>query len=169
MARKKIKAKNRREPTPAWLVEYLISGKEPGIKEPGCLECFQIRGDKIRGGDQVQDVWKKERAGIFKHCKLNTPGQRPWAWWEFDAPEPRLKISGGGLPSHEKYPSVLPCFFMGVSRYFNDIDENDPPIYESEAAYLKRHNLLSKSEELLLSDADFKPVSILEIREKQAE
>jgi len=163
MARKKIRPKNRKQPTPEWLINYLTSGKKPTMYEEGAVECWQLCG----GGDQLQEAWQKACSGILKHCKQNTPGRRPWPWWLFDAPGPRLKISGNGLPSHEKYPSVLLSYFMGVPRYIDDFEKNDQ--YESEPAFLKRHGLLSKSEELLLSEADFMSVSILEIREKQAE
>jgi hypothetical protein len=43
--------------------------------------------------------------------------------------------------------------FRGVA-----IDPRDPPRYESEAAYLKRHGLLSAEERARLTPADFAPV-----------
>ena len=42
------------------------------------------------------------------------------------------------------------------------LDVNDPPQYEAEATYLKRHSLLLKSEEKRLRKADFEPVSVLD-------
>ncbi len=46
--------------------------------------------------------------------------------------------------------------FKGVA-----IDPNDPPTFEAEATYLKRHKLLSKSEEKRLKPADFEPEAVL--------
>jgi hypothetical protein len=45
--------------------------------------------------------------------------------------------------------------FTGVA-----IDEDDPPLYESEAAYLDRHGLFLTGEEKRLKTADFEPVTM---------
>ena len=44
------------------------------------------------------------------------------------------------------------CGFSGVA-----IDPDDPPQYESQAAYLERHGLLSAEERARLTAADFEP------------
>jgi len=46
---------------------------------------------------------------------------------------------------------------------YDALDPADPPMFESEAAYLKRHGLLSKGERARLKAEDFAPVSLLEI------
>jgi len=43
---------------------------------------------------------------------------------------------------------------------FKEIDPKDPPHFESEASYLKRHNLFLLGEEKRLTAADFEPVKI---------
>lgn len=43
------------------------------------------------------------------------------------------------------------------------LDENDPPIFESQATYLDRHGLLTDSERKRLKPEDFEPESVLEI------
>ena len=108
----------------------------------------------------LRSAWRKERAGILELFEQDKPGHRPWAWWFFDAPSPRLKIGGQGVPVWEKYPAVKPCYFMGIPEYFEDNDESDPLLYESESAYLKRHGLLSSEEEKMLTSADFEPIFI---------
>jgi hypothetical protein len=45
-----------------------------------------------------------------------------------------------------------PSNFSGVA-----IDPNDPPTFESQAAYLKRHGLLLAGEERRLKKADWEP------------
>jgi len=57
-------------------------------------------------------------------------------------------------------------YFKGtpvISKIFDIYDINDPAYFESEPAYLRRHGLLSKSEESQLSEAAFQPVSFLDI------
>jgi hypothetical protein len=46
---------------------------------------------------------------------------------------------------------------------YHAIDPDDPPVFESEAAYLKRHGLFRASEERRLKAADFAPVSVLDV------
>ena len=82
-------------------------------------------------------------------------------------PEPRQRIGGIGTPSYEVL-NVAPSFFKGVSNSFIDendikhadsfkrknvfpIDANDPPTFESEAAYLQRHDLLTPQEKKYLA------------------
>jgi len=48
--------------------------------------------------------------------------------------------------------------FLGLAP-----SETDPPMYESEAAYLRRHGLLMPGEEQQITDVDFEPVSYDEI------
>ena len=83
-------------------------------------------------------------------------------------PEPRQRIGGIGTPSYEVL-RLCPSFFKGVSRswitevdikHHTDsfkgknvfpIDRNDPPTFESEAAYLQRHDLLTPQEKKYLA------------------
>jgi hypothetical protein len=99
---------------------------------------------------------------LTEHIK-DTPGTRPALWWRFDAPrqpvgtfpgcyydgeltEPRKRTGGTGTPTHEVWCTV-PVFSYGISDVWLGIDENDPPTFESQAAYLKRHGLLLAGEE----------------------
>jgi hypothetical protein len=50
--------------------------------------------------------------------------------------------------------------FLGVA-----IDPADPPVYESEAAYLARHALLSDAERAQLTAADFDALEVVAGRE----
>jgi hypothetical protein len=106
------------------------------------------------------------------HVKQN-PGTRPALWWRYDAPrlpvgtfpgsyydgklpEPRKRTGGVGTPSHEVQATV-PDFAYGISTVWVGLDEDDPPTFESEAAYLKRHGLLLAGKE---RRADFEPVAV---------
>src|SRR5262249_38366366 len=39
--------------------------------------------------DLARVAWNELRAEILDEFIANNPGHRPWAWWQFDAPEPR--------------------------------------------------------------------------------
>jgi hypothetical protein len=49
------------------------------------------------------------------------------------------------------------------------VDPNDPPVYESEAAYLDRHGLLTPGEKRRLTEEDFKPQILVEARKDEDE
>ena len=83
-------------------------------------------------------------------------------------PEPRQRIGGIGTPSFEVL-AYAPCFCKGIPisfinewdmKFYADsfkgknvspIGENDPPTFESEAAYLQRHDLLTPQEKKYLA------------------
>ena len=56
---------------------------------------------------------------------------------------------------------LIPCKYKEGDFKGVAIDLNDPPLYESQASYLKRHGLLLKSEEKRLKNKDFEPESCL--------
>jgi hypothetical protein len=49
-------------------------------------------------------------------------------------------------PAHE-VQATGPTFAYGIPTVWVGLDEDDPPIFESQAAYLKRHGLLLDGEE----------------------
>lgn len=117
------------------------------------------------------------------HC---TTGFRP------ELPSPRLRLGGIGTPAFEVLANA-PAFWLGVPltwvtfwqvAYYGcqavgqgkripyhrkapfhgvPIDRADPPLFESEAAYLERHGLLLAGERRRLKPRDFAPESILDL------
>jgi hypothetical protein len=113
------------------------------------------------------------------------PGTRPARWWRYDAPEPRRRLGGIGTPASEvlsykpTYSFGLPwiwieqwqvMYYSGLAVDINGaqigylyprefkgvaIDPNDPPRFESQASYLKRHGLFLAGEERRLRKADW--------------
>ena len=108
-----------------------------------------------------------------------------------DVAQPRRRLGGIGTPKFEVLAHV-PLFWCGVPldwvsrwevEYYGDrraeiglppsnrpflglaIDRDDPPMFESEAAYLDRHGLLRPGERRRLKPVDFEPKSILAILE----
>lgn len=117
-------------------------------------------------------------------------GTYPDAWFDGKLPEPRQRLGGIGTPAFEvlaykpRYSfglpvdwitpwqvkwyggtavdirgnpigSLVPTDFKGVA-----IDPNDPPIFESQAAFLKRHGLFLPGEERRLRKADFEAETV---------
>jgi len=104
----------------------------------------------------------------------NKPGCRPWAWWLYDAPrlpegtfpgtcwdglfpEPRLHLGGPGCPLHEAL-SYYPVQNFGIWNWFGDPD--NPPTFETQFEYLKRHGLLLPDESEPLPEPFTQPASI---------
>jgi hypothetical protein len=98
----------------------------------------EVRGDEL-------PAWIKAR-----------PGSRPWAWWQYSAPEQQRQQVGGGRTYGN---ATLPRWEFGLpTAGVYAVDANHPPIYESEAAYLHRHGLLEADERRRLQPEDFEPV-----------
>jgi hypothetical protein len=118
----------------------------------------------------MEQLWNQNCDVILaEHVKEN-PGTRPALWWRYDAPrlpigtfpgchydgklpQTRERTGGNGTPAHE-VQAVLPAFAYGIPTVWVGLDENYPPAFESQAAYLKRHGLLMTGEE---RRADFEP------------
>lgn len=68
--------------------------------------------------------------------------------------------------------AYAPAYRLGIPKFWVDdgaiergvkaqrFAPNDPPIFESEAAYLKHHNLLDKGEAIQLPARDFGPEAL---------
>jgi hypothetical protein len=110
------------------------------------------------------------------------PGRRPFWWWNFDPKspeEPRRLIGGTGEPRKESHPDFGYDFGVPDKRSWNTrfgvkydgpldgepLDPADPPTFESQAAYLKRHALFLPGEEKRLPSDAFEPESVLDIVE----
>jgi hypothetical protein len=116
----------------------------------------------LSGSEKLEALWQLHREVIISEHIKDNPGTRPAMWWQFDAPrlpvgafpgcwydgqlpEPRERIGGTGTPAYE-CRNVVPSFGYGIPNVWVDIDENDLPTFESQAAYLKRHGMLLASE-----------------------
>jgi hypothetical protein len=115
-------------------------------------------------------VWRENADRIVAEFAAENPGQRPLLWWRFDAPEPRRRLGGTGTPLHECSACALnlhygvPSHWRRADQFYlngTPIDPANPPIYESEATYLKRLGLLLPGEGKRLTEADFEPECIL--------
>lgn len=126
---------------------------ETGDRSPGHLATFTLSEDR----DQMRIVWSAVREYVLEGWIMEHPCTRPFAWWQVEAPGPRLRLGGTGTPIDEhlavqqrfRYglplcwasPATVSTFRVGVVP-----SPADPPVFESQAAYLARHRLLTVTE-----------------------
>jgi hypothetical protein len=105
--------------------------------------------------------WEEAQKELLPEWIREHPCTRPFVWWKHSAPEPRRRVGGTGRrPEDPLFNFGLPaCSWIGV-------DINDPPKFESEAAFLIRHGLLTSQEKQWLEDHPeaLEPVTLEEIR-----
>jgi hypothetical protein len=71
------------------------------------------------------------------------PCTRPWSWWREASRGTRQRVGGSGRRAKDvRYDFGLPA-----DAWWRDVDENNPPVYESQASYLQRLDLLTPAEQ----------------------
>jgi hypothetical protein len=103
----------------------------------------------------TKELWDKYKADILEKWIADHPCTRPERWWEFDTTENRLRL--GGIGKHNEY---APCFKNGIPESWYPVKDisppwsksitHDRPCFESQAAYLQRHGLLTTAEKQYL-------------------
>jgi hypothetical protein len=66
-------------------------------------------------------------------------------------------MSGSGVAAWNAGFNLVPDFELGIVLESCPRRGNDPPIFESQAAYLDRHDLLLPKEKKRLRETDFEP------------
>jgi hypothetical protein len=155
----KRRKSKRREPTPAWIFDYF----ETGV----CLA-----EDKFAVFDLNPKYWGEISVELLESYLRAHPGMRPWKWWVEEAPAPELVEQGKGLEPVKVMRRQVggsgsltgnPELHFGVPGWVNGFDPplpDDPPLFESQGAFLRRHDLLSPIEKRRLRKKDFGPESI---------
>jgi hypothetical protein len=111
----------------------------------------------LRGREHAA-LWHEHREAIVAGWIGGRPGSRPHAWWRRDATEPRELVAGAGrvVPwGPDRYEWIWRNYF-GLPHTI-DLDVDDPPVFESEAAYLRRLSLLEREETRRLRPSAFEP------------
>ena len=138
----------------------------------GDVEVFLLNGNCARLKEAVGPMLPE----ILAHFVANHPGRRPAVWWKLRG-EPRARLGGQGTAPWDCGLAYVPTFDRGIPSLWEDgglwtslgkvpppsfvaFDPEDPPVFESEAAYLKRHELLLPGEAKRLGRADFEPEPI---------
>ena len=169
MPRKPRQAKMMKRPLAAWEIAYLSDQLE--LIEPGSSEAFDYHFSDWN----PKKLWRAYRDEFLPKWISKHPCTRPSPWWDHDAPrwlddpwpgcfihgklaQPRKRLGGIGTAKFEVL-AYAPSFTKGIpdgwiteldvrihGKIGKVIDPEDPPTYESEAAYLKRHGLLTPGE-----------------------
>lgn len=120
--------------------------------------CF----DSFHGDTQERrEAWELLRDKLLPKWIAEHPGQRPFAWWAYDAPERRRRLGGRPHPFdnparwerveqlREEYPHVdySDCYGLrfGVPARFV-VDGDEQAQYEPEPVYMCRLGLLTDDE-----------------------
>lgn len=142
VVRKSRRRRRRNAEESPWLLEKLASGHDfaflegrPVSLSPGLPVSFSESWQRLRG--QILADWIREH-----------PGTRPWAWWAFEASEPRRQIAGGEArqPDQETGRPGDQALWRGIPPCWGAAQFADPPLYETEAEYLARLGLLAAGE-----------------------
>lgn len=79
-----------RAPEPA-ISENVHAGLLSGDWDQGDFVVFKLGGER-----NVRAVWDSIGEELLADWLRNHPCSRPWAWWEYAAPEPRRRLGGIG-------------------------------------------------------------------------
>ena len=120
----------------------LANGSDPSTtEEDGDIFIMACSDRKLKA------AWESCKVEVLATWIKKNPCSRPWAWWFLDAPERRQQVSGSG----EGWSLGMATDSDGLPRYWQlGWDKNNPPCFESEAAFLERHGFLSSVEKEFL-------------------
>lgn len=106
--------------------------------------------------DDMQSAWNSVKGILLAHWIDRNPGTRPWAWWQFSAPERHRRILSEKKysllsepePECTKVQAVRRTIIrFGLCGSWSAADMTDGlPVCESEYAYLARLGLLTAPE-----------------------
>jgi hypothetical protein len=128
-------------------------------------------------GDALRELWGRARGEVLAGWVKDHPGTRPGAWWKCEAPrqllgtfggcfydgklqQPRKQISGAGCDA-SAISAYMPSYESGLPTSWAGFEEGDPPVFESQAAYLRRHGLLTPHEVRVLAASDYERTEAL--------
>jgi len=184
MATRRLATKQRRAGVKPEIWAWMIDENPRTLDEEGnfSFDIFLLDGQWIHhhgdDRDELLKLWREVEADVLGYWIPLHPGTRPRLWWQYSAPripagswdvvadtymdgalpEPRLQISGAPSAPSDTGLNVCPWFECGLPRLWQQgFDAGDPPTFESQATYLKRHGLLTREEQRQLSEQDFKP------------
>jgi hypothetical protein len=126
------------------------------------FDIFDLCGDP----EKEETLWKEYRDEILETWIKSKPGTRPSLWWAYNSPKQPDTGSGwffeGKLPElrraendEELDETIWSYLGVPVCNYSEEI------YFESQASYLKRHNLLTPAEKRILTEKDFSKAEAL--------
>ncbi|MDH5324375.1 MAG: hypothetical protein OEZ68_04230 [Gammaproteobacteria bacterium] len=166
-------------------VKRRISKQKKGVSElawafindaplPKTYNTFELSDYEHGGTPELEALWRQHSETSVKNWVKHSPGTRPRCWWRYESPEPRKRLGGIGRPMfwcERKYPQGYsfgipwPCWsfeqFKRLPGYI-PIDPENPPVFESQAAYLERLGFLLPGEKRRITQSMLKPVVLNE-------
>lgn len=111
---------------------------------------FECELDEASRAGRLFKLWQQHGPGALARFIEANPGRRPRTWWVYSAPEATRRTVTGR------------CKLWQASNPWRGIPSNlhviaAPLSFESSAAYLSRHGLLSAAELARLKPADWTP------------
>lgn len=100
---------------------------------------------------EAREAWQDLRTELLRWHISKCPGSRPYSWWLFDAPGPRQCIEGShDCPQRQMYTERHGklSYYGHSSIYACPACWNEQ--YESQAAFLVRHELLTQAERRII-------------------
>lgn len=79
----------KRRPTRKRRPETVLSDDVRRILETG-TDLFGPRLSEDESREKFRGAWRRHGARVTRDFVRRHPGQRPWGWWVFEAPAPRL-------------------------------------------------------------------------------
>lgn len=141
--------------SPAMLARLQL-GQVP-VGTPGRTERF------FWHDEQLEAAWRELRTAILAAWTASRPGTRPWAWWRYEAAEPRRCLVGASLlgsgPAAYLERRWRGEFGIPAARRVAT-REDSRFVVESEAACLRRLRQLLPEERRALAPAAFEPVDV---------
>lgn len=114
---------------------------------------------------EPRDLWAQHGPEIIKAWARKHPGTRPHAWWAYEALESRWRVGGTGTPDFVALAAIVPQHAygipvrwisaatirlyrqkLGIKLRADPFDAKDPPTFEAEGEFLRRHGLLAAHE-----------------------
>lgn len=133
--------------------EYL-SDRKPDNPFTEFMPESKFKAEWLMHGERITEEWAAKYPGTRPSFwwKYSAPAaskelQEEWKEWDFspDLKEPRRHLGGSGTPND--CMCYVHKFNKGVPNLDDDdIDQADPPLWETELAYLARHKLLLPGE-----------------------
>lgn len=139
MPHKKQLAKKSKRVISDNLRTYLLTG----VRKKGDAQGFHLSGNFNR----LRLIWDAVKDEIMTGWIKENPCARPYAFWLFDAPERRRKVSGSG----DGWRPGMAIDSEGEPKYWQlSWKKKDPPCFESQAGFLERYNFLNDVERKIL-------------------
>lgn len=129
------------------VVAYLMDGDDPSFTDVDRFFLWCLRAGFAEDGNDPRELWEQHRKRYLPLFISENPCRRPLPWWKYEAPEARRRIGGNGTPDEDA------GLEYGLPGDWEDesLDPADRPTFESQAAFLARHGLLSKTEQKWLA------------------